>query len=87
MSKAVVKIYGIDLLPFVIIQDYRFAGHHAIASVILTQKSSFLFLTRYFYQSKRVIKENSENAKSKKGSVGHHEYFLQKHPSETPRKE
>ena len=55
MIKAVVKIYGIDLLLFVIIPDYRFAGHHAIASVILTQRrneSSFLFLSGYFYQKK-----------------------------------
>ena len=65
MIKAVVKIYGIDLLLFVIIQDYRFAGHHAIASVILTQtrnESSFLFLSGYFYQ-KRVIKEDTKERK------------------------
>ena len=64
MIKAVVKIYGSDLLLFVIIPDYRFAGHHAIASVILTQRrneSSFLFLTRYFYQKKEPFKKILKN--------------------------
>ena len=48
MIKDVVKIYGSDLLLFVIIPDYRFAGHHAIASVTQRRnESSFLFLAKY----------------------------------------
>ena len=58
MIKAVVKIYGIDLLLFVIIPDYRFAGHHAIASVILTQREMKVHF--YSFQDIFIRKETSK---------------------------